>query len=49
VAGTVHSNNNGTYTVAYSVEKAGAYRMGVLFDGQPVHGSPFHVTAVAGM
>jgi len=37
-----HDNNDGTYSVSYTVESPGDYNINVTLHDQPIKGSPFH-------
>eukprot|EP00824_Muranothrix_gubernata_P009242 TRINITY_DN217_c0_g1_i1.p1 TRINITY_DN217_c0_g1~~TRINITY_DN217_c0_g1_i1.p1 ORF type:complete len:2666 (-),score=582.17 TRINITY_DN217_c0_g1_i1:103-7398(-) len=44
----VADNEDGTYTVAYTITKAGAYTVTVTLEGTPIQNSGFLVNAVGG-
>ena len=46
--GAVLDTNDGMYSVAYSVETAGAYTLHVKLRGEHIRGSPFHTTIMPG-
>lgn len=44
----VRDNNDGTYSVAYLIEKTGAYLLQIMTAGEHIPGSPFRLNALPG-